>query len=55
MKNKILLVLLKQIFANVLIPLAREYVEKTDNNWDNEALDFIIELEKYVLAKIELE
>lgn len=55
MKNKILLVLLKQIFTHALIPLAREYVEKTDNTWDDKALDFIIELEKYVLAKIELE
>lgn len=55
MKSKILLALYKQIFTQVIIPLAREYVEKTDNNWDNEALDFLIELEKYVLTKIELE
>ena len=53
MKNKILLALLKQLFEHVIVPFARDYVNRTDNEWDNKALDFLIELEKYILLKLD--
>lgn len=44
--------LITLVFNMVIIPLAKEYVAKTTNTYDDKALEFLIELESYILQNV---
>ena len=51
-KKEILKKAIEFVYYQVLKPIAEEYVEQTDNSWDDEALDFIDALVEYLLDKL---
>jgi len=53
LQKKIALVVVKAIFEHAVVPMATEYVNKTDNTWDNKALEFLMEIEKYCITKLQ--
>jgi len=53
LQKKIALVVVKAIFEHAVVPMATEYVNRTDNTWDNKALEFLMEIEKYCITKLQ--
>lgn len=50
--KKILLKLISGVFDSVIFPYAREYVAKTDNSWDDKAIEFLEAIEKYAITRL---
>lgn len=45
--------MVKYVFEKIVIPLAKEYVARTDNTWDDKLIVFLEELLKFILVKID--
>ena len=45
--------LVKLLWLKLLRPIATEYVAKTDNTWDDQAVQFVDELVNLFLSKID--
>jgi hypothetical protein len=50
--KKILIQLVKVLYVEGVYPLAKEYVESTENTYDDKALEFLDDLVKALLKKL---
>lgn len=50
--NTLVRKILFELFEHVIIPIAQEFVKKSDNTWDDKCLDFLLELKAYATTKL---
>lgn len=53
MKIGLIKTLIKLLWNKLLRPIAKDYVEQTDNTWDDQALKFVDELVNLFMSKID--
>lgn len=45
--------IIKFVFMKWVYPVAKEYVDSTDNDYDNKALDFLVEVVDLLCSKLD--
>lgn len=53
MRNYLIKTITIMVLDRVLFPMAQEYVKKTDNKWDDKVLEFLEELQIFIVDELD--